>query len=116
MDLPSSEQFAAVVGYVRKSATRWNDNGADFIEGMAYSGMRLKEAGRIEMDMDINFDKELIAVRGTKTATSERMVPITDSMRQLLTRLPKDRPEVFRTKSALGSLLKPLAERYRSGN
>lgn len=104
LDLPSSTQFKQVVAYIRKSATRWNGDAADLVEGMAYSGMRLKEAGRLKWT-DVNFEKGLIAVRGTKTFFSERLVPLTEAMTQLLQRIPRSGVEVFRAKTALGSLV-----------
>jgi integrase len=53
----------------------------------------------------VNFEKGLIAVRGTKTATSERLVPLTEAMTQLLRRIHRNGTEVFQAKTALGSLV-----------
>jgi integrase len=101
--LPSQTQFQAIVAYVRRSQSRWAHSAADFIEGLAYSGMRLKEAARLQWT-DINLEDGYMIVRGTKTATSSRRVPIVPAMRELLARIPRTGTSVFSAESALGSL------------
>jgi integrase len=103
--LPSSEQFKAIVAHVRRSPSRWRDHSADFIEGLAYSGMRKAEAGRLTWE-DIDLDRGLMIVKGTKTRSSNRTVPLTPAMRELLLRLERTGPEVFIAKDALISLTK----------
>jgi integrase len=103
MDLPSKTQFAEIVARVRSSAFRGNNSAADLIEGLAYSGMRLKEASHLAWT-DVNFEAGRMAVRGTKTATSSRIVPLTPAMTELLSRVRRKGPQVFRARSALGCL------------
>jgi integrase len=108
LELPSVAQFRDIVANVRKSRARWGEAAADFIEGLAYSGMRKEEASRLTWS-DINFDRGVMVVRGTKTETSSRTVPLIPAMQDLLSRIQKDGPKVFKANSALTSLSKACA-------
>jgi integrase len=103
LELPSASQFREIVILVRKSRARWREAAADFIEGLAYSGMRKEEAAMLNWS-DINFDRGIMIIRGTKTETSSRTIPLIPAMRDLLSRIEKDGPKVFKANSALNSL------------
>lgn len=105
LELPSASQFWEIVIQVRKSRARWGEAAADFIEGLAYSGMRKEEAATLTWS-DINLDRGILVIRGTKTETSSRTIPLIPAMRDLLSRIEKDGPNVFRANSALISLTK----------
>jgi integrase len=105
LELPSASQFREIVALVRKSHARWAEAAADFIEGLAYSGMRKEEAAALTWS-DVNKDRGLLTVRGTKTETSNRSVPIIPAMRDLLARIENNGPKVFKAHSALASLAK----------
>lgn len=64
------------------------ENAADHARFLAYSGLRLEEANAVTWE-DIRADH--IVVRGTKTATSYRTVPIIPPMRELLAQLKTKR-------------------------
>jgi integrase len=64
------------------------ENAAQHARFLAYSGMRLSEANEVTWD-DIKAD--YIVVRGTKTETSRRTVPIIPPMRALLQQLREKR-------------------------
>jgi integrase len=64
------------------------DNASDHARFLAYSGMRLEEANAVTWD-DVKSD--YIVVRGTKTDTSFRQVPIIPPMRALLDHLKTKR-------------------------
>ena len=107
LDLPSRTQFQAIVSQVRKSRSRWREAAADFIEGLAYSGMRKEEATMLNWsDISLEPGHEHMAIRGTKTASAARIVPLTDAMIELLSRIPRSGPKVFAAHSALLSLAK----------
>lgn len=54
MMIPSKEQFLAVLGELR-NGHRATGEAADFVEFLAYSGMRQGEASQVRW-RDINFD------------------------------------------------------------
>lgn len=62
----------------------WGREAADFCRLLAFTGCRLAEAGALRWG-DIDFDRGVIFVRGTKTDASAREVPLTKAARELLT-------------------------------
>lgn len=107
LDLPSKRQFQEIVIHVRNSSARWSHAAADFIEGLAYSGLRKEEAAILRWS-DIDFERGLMTVNGTKTESSRRLVPLTPAMIELLDRIggKEIRSNVFEARSALVSLAK----------
>jgi integrase len=103
LELPSGQKFREIVAEVRKSHSRWRDATADFIEGLAYSGMRKEEASRMAW-ADIDYDRKLMVIHGGKTDASKRIVPPIPAMWDLLARIERDGPKVFKVESALTSL------------
>ena len=93
--LPSSEKFNAMVEEMRNGHGRFSRHCADFVEGLAYSGMRLGEANTLEW-RDLDFSASEIAVRGdavtgTKGGEGWRRVPMIADARTLFERLRSER-------------------------
>ena len=100
---PSGPKFRDIVDQVRKSRSRWCDATADFIEGLAYSGMRKEEAARMTW-ADIDYDRKLMAIHGSKTDSADRIVPPIPAMIYLGWRRMDQR--YSKVNSALTSLAK----------
>jgi integrase len=93
--LPSSEKFNAMVEEMRNGRGRFSRHCADFVEGLAYSGMRLGEANTLEW-RNLDFAASEIAVRGdavtgTKGGEGWRRVPMIQDARTLFERLRSER-------------------------
>lgn len=86
LELPTREQFFAVVESMRQQTVR-NSESADFVEFMAYSGMR---PGEIQHLLWEHIGEDVIAVYGGKEGTKNReprKVPIIPAMADLLARM-----------------------------
>jgi integrase len=89
--LPSSEKFNAMVEEMRNGHGRFSRDCADFVEGLAYSGMRKGEANALEW-RDVDFTANEIVVRGdavtgTKGGEGWRRVPMIPDARTLFQRM-----------------------------
>jgi integrase len=94
--LPSSEKFNAMVVEMRNGHGRFSRDCADFVEGLAYSGMRKGEANVLEW-RNLDFAASEIVVRGdaetgTKGGEGWRRVPMITDARTLFERLRSERP------------------------
>jgi integrase len=103
LDLPSAAKFREIVAHVRRSHVRWAEAAADLIEGLAFSGMRKEEAASLTW-LDVNLERGIMIVRGTKTETSSREIPIIPAMRDLFSRMERSEAKVFGVNTALVSL------------
>lgn len=63
---------------------------ADFVELLAYSGCLQAEASALRWD-GANLAEGVLTVNGTKSESSERQIPMTTALRELLGRLKDDR-------------------------
>jgi integrase len=93
--LPSAAQFGAMVEEMRNGHGRFSRDCADFVEGLAYSGMRKGEANALEW-RDLDFEASEIVVRGdaafgTKGGEGWRRVPLVPDARALFERLRAER-------------------------
>jgi integrase len=93
--LPSSDKFHAMVAEMRNGHGRFSRDCADFVEGLAYSGMRKGEANGLEW-RDLDFDANEIVVRGdavtgTKGGEGWRRVPMIPDARTLFERMRSER-------------------------
>jgi integrase len=82
--VPTREQLAAVVVAIRDEPRV--RGGADLVELLAYSGMRLREATEIRW-RDVDFAAGVFTITGGDTGTKnhqQRTMPITAEMRALL--------------------------------
>ena len=94
--LPSREKFNAMVEEMRNGHGRFSRDCADFVEGLAYSGMRKGEANVLEW-RNLDFAASEIVVRGdavtgTKGGEGWRPVPMIADARTLFERLRSERP------------------------
>lgn len=94
--VPTREQFAAIVAAIREDPWCKGEKGADMVEFLAYSGMRLGEARELRW-RDVNFAQGVFTVTGGERGTKnheQRTVPLSDSLRALLERIKRDRGSV----------------------
>jgi integrase len=93
--LPSTDNFNALIAEMRAGHSRDSRNCADFVAGLAYSGMRKGEANALEW-RDLDFEAGEIVVRGdavfgTKGGEGWRRVPMIPDARALFERLRSER-------------------------
>jgi len=108
ISIPTAEQFKQLVAAIRQNDGRLDSqrkatSGADLVELLGYSGMRLREATSLRW-RDVDFDRNTITIRGpddvgTKNSES-RTIPMPDALRELLTsikahRQPEPKPDDF---------------------
>jgi integrase len=95
LQLPSQDQFLALVEAIEKADGGWNHRCADLVCFLAFGGFRKGEAAVITWG-DCDLEKGEIVVRGDpETGTknwSIRRVPMIPDMRELLARLRAERP------------------------
>jgi integrase len=119
LNLPTKEQFRAIVKAVRAGTHRTSNAAADVIEFLAFSGTRVGEARRIQWK-HINFAKMKIEVMGDpKTGTKNwgtRSIPIIPSMLSLLRIMEKRRQStdpdefVLKLRDVRGALIRGCEE------
>jgi integrase len=89
-NVPTREQFPLLIAAIRSKAAKPDaKDGADFVELVAYSGMRKAEAAALKWQ-DVDFDKNQLTVTGGENRTKNyetRTVPFNDDLRVLLLRL-----------------------------
>jgi integrase len=125
LDLPSRADMDRVIQAIRNPvisattpkgfAARHQEDAqdvCDLVEGLCYSGMRLREAGR---SISKDFGPDTFFVRGTKSADSQRTVPINPKLRALVDSIRKRRAlkpndPLFRVKEAEKTLTRVCAE------
>lgn len=92
LQLPNKKQFAKIVHYIRTKAGKGRIAG-DLVEGLAYSGLRLEEAGSLTWQ-DLDHERRMITVNGTKTESSARIIPMTPAFHALTLRIKAHREAV----------------------
>jgi integrase len=95
INLPTAAQFNAMVAEMRNGHGRFSRDCADFVEGLAYTGMRKGEANTLEW-RDLDFEASEIVVRGdavtgTKGGEGWRRVPMIPDARAIFERLRAER-------------------------
>jgi integrase len=92
--LPSVEKFRSFVAEMQKAGSRDSRNCADFVSGLAFTGMRIGEAAQVEW-RDVVFTAGEIVVRGDpETGTKNwdvRRVPLIPDARALFERMRAER-------------------------
>jgi len=99
--IPTREQFSKLVEHLRG---RSNHDAADFVELLAYSGMRCHEAAAMRW-REVDFAKGRFTVTGGAGGTKNRdvrVVPLFPPMRRLLERLKTERGEVSTSDRIMG--------------
>jgi integrase len=94
LDLPSGEQFKAIVKNVREAGSATSQGCGDLVEFLVYSGCRISEACRVRW-IDVDEAKGRIYVAPGKNSES-RYIPLLGSMQDLLKRI-KTSPRWFRS-------------------
>jgi len=88
--IPTKDQFRVLVDTLRQEPRA--KDAADFVEFLAYSGLRLGEAVQVRW-RDVNFDLGTLLVSGGERGTKNhevRTVPLFPALRRLLESLAKD--------------------------
>ena len=112
--IPSRQQFVKLVAQIRQSdgradSQRKSKDGADLVEFLAFSGARIGEA-RVAVWGDIKWENNMIWIHGTKSEQSDRLIPMTASLREFLLKLKADfNPELTDKILKTGSAKKCLA-------
>jgi integrase len=75
LELPSPDQFQALIKRISNAGARWSPDCADLIRLLTYSGARLREATALQWS-HINAAKNQLTIPGSKSTTSYRIVPI----------------------------------------
>jgi integrase len=111
--LPSTEKFNALITEIHAGHSRHSSSCADFVAGLAFTGMRKSEANALEW-RDIEFERNEIVVRGdTDTGTKNwevRRVPLIPDARALFQRMRQERGDealdakVFRVRESQKAL------------
>ena len=109
LTLPSASEFIELVGEIRAAGAWCSKDCGDFVEGLAVTGARLRDAGEIEW-RDVDFEKGETVVRGDPyTATKNweiYRVPMIPHARTLFSRMRAERQDeplsakVFRVREA----------------
>ena len=94
LTLPSGDQFLQLVDVVEHAGAWCSRDCADFVRGLAFTGLRKGEAGEVEW-RDLDFERGETVVRGDpETATKNwevRRVPMIPDARTLFERMRSDR-------------------------
>jgi integrase len=94
--LPSNEKFNAMLEEMRAAHSRDSQNCADFVQGLAVTGMRKGEANALEW-RDVDFEAGEIVVRGdAETGTKNwelRRVPLIPDAHVLFQRMRSERAD-----------------------
>jgi integrase len=107
LQLPNRSQFAALVHHIRTKAGKGRI-AADLVEGLAYSGLRLEEAGGLVWQ-DLDHERGMVTVHGTKTEGSARQIPMTDAFSRHINRMKEHREML------LGRTVLPVERVFEAG-
>jgi integrase len=109
LDLPTSEQFQAIVMTIATTRARRSRETADMVRFLAYSGARLREATALRWG-DLDFKRNRLTIAGTKTESSDRTIPIFPALTGLIAEMrarrgvESDNAPILRVQECLGSL------------
>lgn len=96
LTLPSARQFLSLVKSIRSAGAWCSKDCADFVEGMALTGARLRDAGALQWS-DVDFKNGEIVVRGDPDTGTKNWavyrVPMIPQARVLFERLRKQSPD-----------------------
>jgi integrase len=109
LDLPSTDQFTALVKRITTAGARWSSDCADLVRFLTYSGTRLREATALRWQ-HYNEEKRHLTIPGTKSASSCRVIPVIPALADLLAEIrtrrgseSRDAP-IIRVGGCLGAL------------
>ncbi len=109
LDLPSSDQFQAIVRSVSTTRARWSKDCADMVRFLAFSGARLREATALRWS-DLDLPRNRLTIAGSKTECSYRTIPIFPPLAALVSEMQSRRgaeasdSRILRVKECLGAL------------
>jgi integrase len=109
LELPSIDEFHAIVKSVAGAGARQSRDCADMVRLLAFSGARLREATALRW-RDVDRVRGRLTIAGTKSESSDRMIPIFPPLAGLLEeirrRRPRDGPRVriLRIRECKGAL------------
>jgi integrase len=83
LELPSVAQFHAIVKNVKEAGARQSKDCADLVRFLAYSGARISEANAV-LWRDYDLHRGRLTIAGTKSAASDRVIPIFPPLGELL--------------------------------
>jgi integrase len=94
LTLPSGDQFLQIIDAIQDAGGWCSRDCADFVQGLAFTGLRKGEAGEVKW-RDLDFNRGEIVVRGDpETATKNwevRRVPMIPDARELFERMRSER-------------------------
>lgn len=109
LELPSVGQFHAIVKRVAEAGARQSRDCSDLVRFLAYTGARISEANAVRW-RDVDPQKECLLIAGTKSASSNRVIPLFPPLAELLNDIrtrrgdePADAP-VLRVNEGKGAL------------
>lgn len=106
LELPTLEQFQAIVAEVKTAGSRWSLYTADLLRLLAYSGARLREATTLRWS-HVDETRGVITIPGTKSeASKDRPLPLFPSLKALLVEM-RGRPLIERLDPATGRIVHP---------
>lgn len=109
--IPTREQFRTLIAKVREMDAR-AEAGADLVELLSYSGMRLAEGTSLRW-CDVDFERGVFTVTGGENGTKNheaRTVPIFPALGKFLERLKeRQKPDPTDSISKIGTAKKALA-------
>jgi integrase len=95
LELPSREQFSAMIEHIRTAGGRFSRDAADFVCGLAFTGLRTGEAKHL-LWRDLDLEANRLHVRGdAETGTKNwetRLVPLIPAAIALFQRMRSERP------------------------
>jgi integrase len=109
LDLPSPEQFQAIVRSISAAGAKWSKDCADMVRFLAFSGARLREATSLRW-CDVDSARNRLLIAGTKSASSDRQIPIFPPLAALISEIRSRRGDepasapILRVKECLGAL------------
>jgi integrase len=90
LELPSVAQFHAIVKSVSEAGARQSKDCADLVRFLAFSGARISEANAVKW-RDFDAEKGRLAIPGTKSTSSERVIPISPPLAVLFAEIRRRR-------------------------
>ena len=101
-NLPESAKLTEIFDEIESGGGRLSRDAADFCRFLAYTGCRLSEARGVTW-ADVDFNRGFLRVRGSKTESADREVPLIPAARSLLERLQAAHDKIAKAaEAALG--------------
>jgi integrase len=89
--LPSAEQVRDIIARIAGAGARQSRDCADLVRLLAFSGVRIAEAAELRWD-DLDVERGTLHVRGIKSVSSDRHLPLFPNLKLLLNEMRARRP------------------------